>query len=366
MTSSPWRSMIRVATGVGFASCCWTLAAAQTPTTDDAIADNGSIFVDGTKFKVVPGRAVRDVTGLITKLDAKEMGPASLIFRSGEKLYIVNTPLPADDPADEARSNRIRVEYVPPTNPDHQNIYNMVKGDHALETVQQIFAPFRLPVDLTIRTVGCDGASNAWYQREGLHPLVSLCYEYLDEIRQKMPKETTPAGTTPREAVIGQFFYAVSHEIGHAMFDIFDVPVFGREEDAADQFAAYVMVQFRKDEARKFITGAAHSYYEFIKADKAKPNVTVPLRDFSSNHGTPEERFYNLLCIAYGADATLFADLVEKDYLPKTRAKSCKYEYQVLAYAVHHEISPHIDQRMARSVLNMTWFAQALVQPAAK
>jgi hypothetical protein len=92
--------------------------------------------------------------------------------------------------------------------------------------------------------------------------------------------------------------------------------------------------------------------------------VTLPLLAFSSNHGSPEERFYNLLCIAYGSDATLFADVVEKEYLPQSRAKGCRYEYQVLAWAFRHEISPHIDQEMARKVLDTTWIEQPDRRPS--
>ena len=36
----------------------------------------------------------------------------------------------------------------------------------------------------------------------------------------------------------------VLHELGHALFHKYDIPLFGREEDAADQFAAYFMLQF--------------------------------------------------------------------------------------------------------------------------
>jgi len=39
-----------------------------------------------------------------------------------------------------------------------------------------------------------------------------------------------------KDAICGQLFFAVAHELGHAMFDIFDVPGFGRQEHAADQF----------------------------------------------------------------------------------------------------------------------------------
>src|SRR5688572_32230290 len=48
----------------------------------------------------------------------------------------------------------------------------------------------------------------------------------------------------------------------------------------------------------------------------------------AGEHGTPAQRFYNLVCIAYGADAQLFADLVQKGYLPKERAEGCAEEYQ--------------------------------------
>ena len=59
--------------------------------------------------------------------------------------------------AAEVQTNRMRVEYVPPTNPAHQALYELLKEKRALEKLQEIFSPFRLPVELTLRTVGCDG-----------------------------------------------------------------------------------------------------------------------------------------------------------------------------------------------------------------
>jgi len=185
-----------------------------------------------------------------------------------------------------AASSRLRMEYVPPTNPAHQALYETLTERRALEKLREIFSPFRLPIDLTIKTVGCDGVANAYYQR----PEVRICYEYLDEIRQSIPKETTEAGIAPADAILGQCFYVVAHEMGHAVFDLYDVPLFGRPEDAADQFAAYMMLQFGKAEARRLIGGAAYSYKNFVQ----DPKFVVPLQAFSSAHGAPPQRFYNL------------------------------------------------------------------------
>jgi len=247
----------------------------------------------------------------------------------------------------DAQSRRIGIEYEPPKNPEHQHIYEMLKERRVLERLQEIFSPFQLPIELTFKTVGCDGVSNAWYSR----PTVTICYEYLAEIQRDMPKETTPAGVTPADAVLGQFFYAIAHEVGHAMFDLLNVPVFGHQEDAADQFAGYIILQFGKDDARRLILGAAHSYNKYVK----NPTVTAPLTAFSDEHGPPAQRYYNLLCLAYGADPVLFGDVVDKNYLPKERAKLCRSQYGELNYAFHQLISPHLDRQLAKQVMDKSW-----------
>jgi hypothetical protein len=245
---------------------------------------------------------------------------------------------------------------VPPTNPAHQAIYELLKEKQTLEKLQKIFSPLRLPIELTLKTVGCDGVSNAWYQR----PSITLCYEYVDEIQRGMPKETTAAGVAPRDAVVGQFFYVVAHEMGHAMFDYLDVPVFGRAEDAADTFSTYVMLHFGKEEARRLIMGAAYSYKLYMEA----PQVTVPLKAFSDVHGAPVQRFYNLLCLAYGADPALFAEAT--NYLPKERAKDCKHEFNEARFAFHTLIGPHLDEQLAKQVMDSTWLPKVNGGPPRK
>jgi len=139
--------------------------------------------------------------------------------------------------------------------------------------------------------------------------------------------------------------------MGHAMFDLLDVPILGRPEEAADQFSAYIMLQFGKADARRLITGAAYSYKEFID----KPKLTMPLKAFSDVHGSSPQRFYNLLCMGYGADPKLFADVIGRGFLPKQRAQVCPWEYRLFAYAFKRLIKPHLDAHLAKRVLNTEW-----------
>ena len=254
--------------------------------------------------------------------------------------------------ADDDQPNRIRIEYGPPKTSEQQALYDLMMQHRPLEKFQEIFSPFRLPIELTLRVKDCDGISNAWYER----PVVTICYEYVTDIRKSVTTENTTedtvfAGITSFDVMFGQLFYAVAHEMGHAMFDLLDVPVFGRAEDAADGFATYMMLNLGKQDAQRLILGAAYSYRDYVK----NPRVCVPLIAFADAHGAPMQRYYNLLCIGYGADPQLFAGLIEKGYLPKSRADSCRIEYKEVYFAFSKVIAPHLDPELAKQVLDKTW-----------
>jgi len=246
--------------------------------------------------------------------------------------------------------DRIKINYVAPTNPAHQELYEKLKDHKALEILRDIFSPIRFPIDVTLTMRGCDGVSNAWYQRFTL----TICYEYVDDIRKSLPKEPTPAGITSADAMLGQLLYVAAHEMGHATFDLLNVPIFGRTEDAADQFAAYIMLLFGKERARRLIGGAAYGYKNYVQ----NPTVTVPLSAFADEHSAPMQRFYNLLCIGYGADPDTFGDLISKGYLPERRAPRCKSEYGEVAFAFKQLILPYVDETRAKEVMNREWLPE--------
>jgi hypothetical protein len=259
--------------------------------------------------------------------------------------------------------NRVLIEYVQPTNLAFQSLYDLLRDHRALEMVREILSPLRLPEPVTIKTAEC-GAVNSYYQRDRqtFMPTVTICYELLKHILDSLPNETTPAGITPADAAVGQFLFTALHEVGHATFEIFNISIFGHEEDAADNFATYVMLQFGRGQARRLIGGAAWAWRAYLGDYKRNPVVQTRIAAFASDHGQPQERFYNLLCLAFGADKVDFAEAA--DYLPPTRSPNCLYEYKTLAKAFHNEIGPHIDTEVARQVLDTDWLDALESKPA--
>jgi len=85
--------------------------------------------------------------------------------------------------------------------------------------------------------------------------------------------------------VVGAFVQVVLQQMSSAVYDVLDVPIWGREQDAADKLAAFLMLQFGKETARKLLNGAA---YFFEASDR-----TWTGSDFSDTRGPDVQRFYN-------------------------------------------------------------------------
>jgi hypothetical protein len=242
--------------------------------------------------------------------------------------------------APKSKPNQIQYEYVPPKNPAHQTIHDQMKQGRALEHLQELLSPLRLPYPLTIKVEGCDGAVNAFYNDE----VITVCYEMLADILKSAPAQDLPIGISRADTVLGPVLAVFLHETAHAVFNMLRIPVLGREEDAADQFAAYVMLRLSKDEARRLILGSAYHHSLQMPGQK----ITIPVQLLSNEHSTPAQRAFNILCIGYGADDKLFADVVEKNFLPKERAEVCAREYDDINFAMTTLIGPHIDKRQAK------------------
>jgi hypothetical protein len=229
----------------------------------------------------------------------------------------------------------IRIAYERPEDKTHQPIYRTLRDGRALERIRDRLADWRLPRTITIRTKGCDGEISAWYDPS--HTTVTICYEYIAYI-QDLAHTIGPAaaaeGVTPENFVVGPLLDVMLHELAHAVFDLKKIPILGREEDAADQVAAYVLLEYGGRDTRRTIAsiGSIHAG----QVTQAPPE----LKDFAGEHGLPAQRFFNLMCLSYGKDPKAFGDLVPKGFLTEERAQLCEHEYRQVSFAVQHLIMP--------------------------
>ena len=252
-------------------------------------------------------------------------------------------PVAAQAPA-ALTGGQIRIVYGEPKNPDHRLIYERLQKRRVLEDFQDFLSPLKLPQPLTIKTEAC-GVVNAYYSAGA----VTICYEYVAWLHQIARKVTLSNEISLEDAVVGPFVDVLLHETAHAIFDLLKIPLFGREEDAADQLAAFILLQFGNDVARRTIVGAALLFRQM--AVDQQPGTA----DYAAVHGLPAQRFINVLCIAYGAQPKLFADYVKQGFLPAFRVGHCRWEYQQIAHAFKTLISPHVDPVLQEKVRGREW-----------
>lgn len=244
----------------------------------------------------------------------------------------------AQDPGD----SQIDFTYVEPKNFAFRPYYEELKRRKVLEELQEFLSPLRLPRRVLVETEEC-GANPPAY--EPGKPII-VCYEYVAQLVKLAPVDKQ--GDISREnAIIGAFVQYVLHEMSHAIFDLLEVPVWGRENDAADNLAAFVMLQFGKDVAVRTLTA---TLWYFEASERTWTDI-----DFARETSPEAQRFYNYLCISYGGDPDTFADIARATLMKTSRAASCAHEYLELSYAFRKTILPHIDPDRLRKTQSMEW-----------
>lgn len=228
-------------------------------------------------------------------------------------------PVRAEDKGD------FKVVYEKVASPDYRAIQAIFRGTKLLEeTANALNEELALPVDVTVALREC-GTANASYEREAHR--ISLCYELVSAFADvflrdaRRPEDAERAGA----AVGGATVFVLFHEAGHALIDLYQIPVEGREEEAVDQLATLVLLSGGKEGEGAALDGASTLLAE--EEDPAGKALLDKL-PFWSGHGLTAQRFSNVICWVYGKNPAGYQDQVDVTTLPPERAQGCAAEYE--------------------------------------
>lgn len=235
-----------------------------------------------------------------------------------------------------------RVVYTPPKNAVYQPLHNRLKAERWLERMEGVVRMFRLPQPLTLKLENCDGNVDAWF----IHRTVAVCYEYLHVPVRRIEARALPSWLTAEEALAGAFVDAFLHEFGHALVEHLRLPVLGREEEAADHIAAFLMLHLAGEEAAGLIRGTAHVYMSWMAFFAGRPSGLLAngaSRAETRAHPTAAQRLYNLVCIALGSDPERYRALADAVEMPADRGEDCAGEYRQLRLAYDSLLRRHVN-----------------------
>jgi hypothetical protein len=245
----------------------------------------------------------------------------------------------------ELSNSQIEVEYAVPSDPALREVYERLKARQPLEVLAAFLSPLRLPHKQKIRLDQC-GSIFKDYEPKGP---VTLCYEFVlqnEKLATSDPVTLGPIRIERANALVGAFVQLALHDVAAAVIDDLDIAVFGRADDAEDKLAAFIMVQFGKEVTNRTILGTGW----YLKAT----NTSVDI-DPSDIRSPTVQRFYNYLCIAYGADRQEYQFLVKAGLLPAGRARRCRIEYLKMQQAFRATILKYVDLDLMEKVRATDW-----------
>ena len=205
-----------------------------------------------------------------------------------------------------------------------------------------------LSAPITYVAMAC-GEPDAFYLPDKRE--VVLCYEMLQVLYEQGEHLAETGGdgfdfgdSTPEQIamryVLANVRFIVAHETGHALIDLLDLPVTGRQEDAVDQFATSLMQYIGSDSEspQQIADNLRMASLWFL----SRVDTEFSLDAYADAHSLNLQRYFNLQCLLYGSDPERFADIVARGDLPESRARTCPAEASRASNAWMRLLLPHL------------------------
>jgi len=133
------------------------------------------------------------------------------------------------------------------------------------------------------------------------------------------------------------YFHTLVHEVGHVLFDQYELPLLAREEDAADALASVLLLEYAENGA-SVVLNAADMF-----GRESEDTEWFDESDFWSEHSLDIQRYYSTICYVYGSDPEGQSDLINPEYgLSPERAENCEYEYERIRQGWLDVLAPYL------------------------
>ncbi len=171
-----------------------------------------------------------------------------------------------------------------------------------------------------------------------------------EQLRKRMDEAARALGNEPSlkkaseqnraqfiDFVGGNMLFTLLHESAHGLINQMELPVLGREEDAADAFATVTMLTVATRLSHSVLVEAAKAWFLTNKRDQREG--TQP--DVYDAHGLDEQRAYQIVCLMVGSDKKQFKDLADMTKLPEDRQDSCWNDWASASWSWAKVLGPH-------------------------
>ena len=137
---------------------------------------------------------------------------------------------------------------------------------------------------------------------------------------------------------LGNAVFTLYHEVGHALISELELPVLGREEDAVDQFAAFLLTPDadNKEQDVSILADAMAGWF--------LSSAQTELADIAwwDEHGPDQQRAWQIACLLYGSNPDGYGEFADAIELPEERRATCPGDYESAGRGWLTLIAPHM------------------------
>ena len=241
--------------------------------------------------------------------------------------------------------------YNDSSNPEQQKYIDGVRSSHLAERMASLVSgSLMMKSDIGIGFESC-AKVNAFFNPQR-HAIV-ICSEFIDMMAKTAFNDKDFMMKLPREefgkVIDGLIWGIFFHELAHAIIRTNNVPITGREEDVADQFAVWYAVNF-VDLSKTPIVMPTIWFWSRLAKNRDIPSMSdEERRSFMSNeHSLDEQRIYNMACWVLGTGSGSGAKTAQYAGLPNERAQRCPSEYAQLDMGMKKNFKKYFKARPSR------------------
>ncbi|BBX04711.1 hypothetical protein BST36_08130 [Mycolicibacterium moriokaense] len=268
------------------------------------------------------------------KEEAESPGSSGAAQSADQTVDSKNGPAP-EAPADGGSGGKMIVVYEDADTPEAVNGKKIQQENQMLEDLaDDVNESLNLPHDVTLRGAQCGTPNAYWSESDNA---ITMCYEDTD---WSLDAFTKAGDSDPLKSALGSEYTTFYHELAHMATSIYDLPITGREEDAADQAAAYLLLTPGEDGQDPESVDAVKDFARAF-AVLAEVQTEFSAEDMADEHSLNLQRVYNLECWIYGSNPEANGDLVANGQLPQDRAERCPEEWEQIDQAWSTLLEPH-------------------------
>jgi hypothetical protein len=153
-----------------------------------------------------------------------------------------------------------------------------------------------------------------------------------------------PARAKLGSFIMGNLIFTFTHELGHGVVAERHIPVVGRDEDAADQFATLAMLHVGTDLSHQVLIQTARGLWLMAERDKKSGHEPA----MYDEHSLDAQRAYQIVCMMVGSDPHAFKKAADLAKMPEDRQESCRFDFEEAAKSwrtLLNETAPTSDNR---------------------